>query len=83
MTSLRTMTCSVGSDSSAALRLGSGNYFVITLLLIFRSLCAVFGTGLLSVGYAGGIESTSDDMVSGTGKILNTAAADQHNAMLL
>ena len=31
------------------------------LLLVFRSLCAVFGTGLLSVGYAGSIKSTSDD----------------------
>ena len=55
----------------------------MVLLFIFRSLCAVLGTGLLSVGYAGGIKSTSDDVVSGTGKILNTAAADQDNGVLL
>ena len=53
------------------------------LLLVFRSLCAVFGTGLLSVGYAGSIKSTSDDVVSGTRKVLYTAAADQNNRVLL
>ena len=55
----------------------------LRLLLVFRSLCAVFGTGLLSVGYAGSIKSTSDDVVSGTRKVLYTAAADQNNRVLL
>ena len=55
----------------------------LRLLFVFRSLCAVFGTGLLSVGYAGSIKSTSDDVVSGTRKVLYTAAADQNNRVLL
>ena len=51
--------------------------------LIFRSLGTVFGTGLSSVGYACGIQCTSDDVVSGTGQVLHTAASDEYNAMLL
>ena len=57
--------------------------FASQLLLIFRSLGAVLGAGLLSVGYACGIQRTSDDVVSGTRKILNTAAADQNYGVLL
>ena len=53
------------------------------LLRSLRSLSAVLGTGLASVRNACGIQSSSDDVVSGTGQILNTAASDQNNAVFL
>jgi hypothetical protein len=53
------------------------------LFLIFRSFGTVFGAGLLSVGYACGIQYTSDDVVSRTGKVFYSAAADQYNTVLL
>ena len=53
------------------------------LFLIFRSLGAVFGTGLASVCNTCRIQRTSNDVVSGTGQILNSSATDQNNAMLL
>ena len=53
------------------------------LLSVFRSLSAVLGTGLASLSYAGGIKRTADDVVTGTGKVLYTTAADQYYAMLL
>ena len=52
-------------------------------LCVFRSLCTVFGTGLSSLGNTCCIKCTSDDMVSGTRKVLYPAAADQYNAVLL
>ena len=48
-----------------------------------ESLSTVFGTGLTSVSNACGIQCTSDDVVSGTRKVLNTAASDQNNAVFL
>ena len=56
---------------------------VLVLLFVFRSLGAVLGTGLLSVGHACGIQSSSYDVVSGTGKVFDSSAADQNNAVLL
>ena len=53
------------------------------LLSGFRSLSAVFGTCLSPVGNACGIQRTADDVVSGTGKVFDTAAADKHNGVLL
>ena len=53
------------------------------LFSCLRSLSTVFGTGLTSVSNACGIQCTSDDVVSGTGKVLNTAASDQNNAVFL
>ena len=69
--------------NSAALHLSSSYYFVITLFFIFRSLCAVLGASLSSVGNACSIKSTSDDVVSGTRKVLNTTTTDQNNGVLL
>ena len=51
--------------------------------LLLRPLRTVLGAGLLPVGYSCSIKSASDNMVSGTGQILDTAAPDQNNAMLL
>ena len=53
--------------------------YLLFLLSVFRSLSAVLRTSLLSVGYACGIKSTSDDVVSGTRKVLNTTTTDQNN----
>ena len=53
------------------------------LLSVFRSLSAVLGTGLTSLSYAGGIKRTADDVVTGTGKVLYTTAADQYYTVLL
>ena len=57
--------------------------YLLFLLSVFRSLSAVLRTSLLSVGYACGIKSTSDDVVSGTRKVLNTTTTDQNNGVLL
>lgn len=53
------------------------------LLLSLGSLGAVFGTGLHTVLYALGIQRATDDVVTYTGKVLNTAAANQNNRVLL
>ena len=55
-------------------------------LLLLASLgarCAVLGTGLHTVLHALSIQSTTDDVVTHTGKVLNTTAADQHHRVLL
>ena len=52
-------------------------------VLLLRSLGTVLGTGLAAVCYAGSIKSTADDVVSCTRKVLNTAATDHNNTMLL
>ena len=53
------------------------------LLLDFRSLGAVFRTALTAVRNTCGIQSSADDVVTGTGEILDTAAADENDAVLL
>ena len=53
------------------------------LLACLGSLSAVLGTSLLAVCNACGIQGTTDDVISGTGKVLDTAAADQYNTVLL
>ena len=46
-------------------------------------LCAVLGTGLHALGYPLGVQSTADDVVTHTGQVLYTSAANQDNAVLL
>ena len=53
------------------------------LFLGFGLLGAVLGTGLHSAADALCVKGASDDVVTHTGKILNTAASDQHNGVLL
>ena len=57
--------------------------FAGKLVAGLRFLSAVLGTGLFAFSDAGGIQSTANDVVTGTGQILDTAAADQNNAVLL
>ena len=53
------------------------------LLGSFGSLRSILGTTLVSSVNALGIQSAADDVVTDTGKVLNTAAADQNNGVLL
>ena len=53
------------------------------LLAGLRTLCTVLGTGLHTLGNTLCIECTTDDVVTNTREILNTAASDQNNAVLL
>ena len=48
-----------------------------------RSLRAVFGTALHAIGNAGTIQRSADNMVADTRQILDTAAADKYNGVLL
>src|SRR6185437_10815116 len=48
-----------------------------------RTLGAIFGPPLLTVRNAGGIERSANYVVANAGQILYTAAADEHNRMLL
>ena len=51
--------------------------------LFFWSLRTIFGTCLSSVGNAGSIEGSSDDMISYTRKILDSSASDQNDTVFL
>ena len=53
------------------------------LLRFLRTFCAIEGTGLSTSVHAGGIQSSSKDVVTNTRKVLYTTAADQHDAVLL
>ena len=55
----------------------------LLLLASLGTLCTVLGTGLHTTLNTLSIQSTTDDVVTNTGKVLNTAAADQNNGVLL
>ena len=55
---------------------------MLEILFLF-AFSAVFGTALLTTGYAYGIECAADNVVTDTWKILNTAASDQNNGVFL
>jgi hypothetical protein len=46
------------------------------LLCFLGALGAVFGTGLVALGYAGCVQGATDDVVAHTGEIPYAAAAD-------
>ena len=48
-----------------------------------RTLGSVFGATLCTILDTGGIEGTADDVVTYTGKILNSAATDENNTVFL
>ena len=50
---------------------------------LLRPLSTVLGTSLLTVGNPQSIESAANDMVANTWKVLDTAATDEHNGVLL
>ena len=53
------------------------------LFTCLRTLRTILGTSLHPVCNALCIESSADDVITHTGKVLNTAAADEHHAVLL
>ena len=55
----------------------------LLFLCSLGSLCTVLGTGLHTAVNALCIESSADDVVTNAGEVLDTAAADHNNAMLL
>ena len=58
------------------------NQLILELFLL-GSLRAVLGAGLFAVRNACGIQSSADDVVTGTGQVLDSSASDQDNAVLL
>ena len=53
------------------------------LLLGLRTLLTVLGTALHTTLNTLGVERTADDVVTHAGEVLDTAAADQNDAVLL
>ena len=51
--------------------------------LLLGTLGAVLGTGLATIVDAGGVQGTTDDVVTDTGKVLHTAAANHHDGVFL
>ena len=51
--------------------------------LLLRTLCAVLGAALHTLCHALRIQRATDDVVTDTREVLDTAAADEHHAMLL
>ena len=51
--------------------------------LLLGTLRAILGTTLAATVHTLGIKSAADDVITNAGKILDTAAADHNNAMLL
>ncbi len=54
-----------------------------TKILFLCSLCAVLGTALVSLGNALSIKLTADDVVTYTGEVLYSAAADKNHGVFL
>ena len=55
----------------------------LLLLASLGTLCTVLGTGLHTAIDALSIQSTTNDVITDTGKVLNTTATDQNNRVLL
>ena len=51
--------------------------------LFLRSLCAILGTGLSAICNTRRIQRTTDHVIPCTGKVLNSAATNKNNTMLL
>ena len=71
------------TGADRGLRSRSGMIVLLYAGLLLRPLGAVLGTGLAAVRDAGGVQRAADDVVTGTGKVLDTAAADHDDAVLL
>ena len=57
--------------------------FGLFLFSSFRSLCAVLGTTLHTIGHALRVERTTDDVVTDARQVLHTAATDHNDGVLL
>ena len=53
------------------------------LLLSLRTLSTILRATLSTACYTGGIQSTTHDVITYTGEVLHTTAANQHDAVLL
>ena len=51
--------------------------------LLLRTFCTVQGAGLCPAFHAGGIQSSTKDVIAYTGEVLYTTAANQHDAVFL
>ena len=58
-------------------------FSVLQILLLLGTLGAVLGTALHTARNALGIQSTADDVVTDAGEVLDTAAADHDDGVLL
>ena len=58
-------------------------HFKVAALLLLRALGAVLGTGLHTALHALSVQSAADDVVTNARKILDTAAAHEHDGVLL
>src|SRR5579863_10017471 len=80
----RASTLELNRGSGRICRFGAGplrgNF--LNLLLLF-SFCAVLRTALLAVGGAGGVERTTNDMVTNPREILDASAPHEHYRVLL
>src|SRR5699024_5227313 len=56
---------------------------ILTHFLLLSLLCAVTGTGLLTVLDTLGIQRTTDDLVANTRKVFHTTTANKHHGVLL
>src|SRR5262245_42486826 len=75
---------SVYFGSGRTLRLGTSPLRgMVVYLLLLGALGAVLGASLLAVGDTGGVERPADDVVAHAGEVLDAAAADQHDRVLL
>src|SRR6476619_6857219 len=73
-------SCDPYTGSTSSGRLGAGPLRGISALLL---LGAVAAASLLAVLHALGVERAADDLVADTGKVLHTAAAHEHDRVLL
>ena len=56
---------------------------MLQVLLALGALCAVLGTCLHTALNTLSIQSTTDNVVTDAGEVLDTAAADHHDGVLL
>src|SRR6476619_2297391 len=73
-------SCDPKTGSMSMGRFGAGPLRGISALLL---LGAVAAASLLAVLHALGVERAADDLVADTGKVLHTAAAHEHDRVLL
>src|SRR5689334_13000245 len=74
---------SVNLGSGRTLRLGTSPLRGMAVPGLLRALRAVLRARLLAVLHARGVERAADDVVPDAGEILDAAAADQHDRVLL
>src|SRR5688500_17920965 len=71
------------SGSAASSRFGISRRLGIFQFLLLRSLRAVLRTALLPPRHADGVERPTDHVIPHARQVLHTAAADQHQRVLL